>query len=100
MVKIKQLPSDTPPPLHGNGAELYINAAGDIIVSTVNGISRIANVDYVDSVMQTERSAARDDVVSVQREYAERYNAMLEVIKNLAERLARLEANYDPTVID
>lgn len=37
--------------------------------------------------------------LSVVQELAERYNAAIEVINNLSERLAALESNYDPTVI-
>lgn len=57
--------------------------------------------DDINRALAKERQAelAEKANVSEVRELAERYNAAIEVINNLSERLAALENNYDPTVI-
>lgn len=57
--------------------------------------------DDIKRALAEERQAelAEKANVSEVRELAERYNAAIEVINNLSERLAALESNYDPTVI-
>lgn len=105
MLNFKRLPSDIPPSVTGNNAALTETSSGDLILIDSSGARPMATKSDVEAVTKSTSEAvdkvlAEKADISEFRMLAEQYNKAIEVINNLSERLAAIESNYDPTVIN
>lgn len=78
-----------------NGDIVVIDAQGSAILATKENVACVISDSEKRLISRLDEKADVSDMIKL----AEKYNAAVEVINNLSERLAALESNYDPTVI-